>query len=101
MKRWINLGISKVRYDDKRGRIVKAEVYELNNGNLATSRIWPREDLVDSAALGLSIATIRIKTGYDFDILEAVEPVQLLGNVYLRVKGDEEPRDDLGELPSL
>lgn len=98
MKRWINFGISKVRYDDKGRKIVKAEVYELNNGNLATRRIRPREHLVDSVELGLSIATIRIKTGYDFDILEAVEPVQLHGNVYLRVKGDEEPCDDLGSL---
>ena len=101
MNRWINLGISNVRYDDKGRKIVKAEVYELNNGNLATRRIWPRENLVDSAELGLSIATIRIKTGYDFDILKTVEPVQLHGNVYLRVEGDEEPRDDLGELPPL
>lgn len=101
MKRWINLGISKARYDNKERKIIKAEVYELNNGNLAARSIWSRENLVDSAELGLAIATIRTKAGYDFDILKAVEPVRINGNVYLRVAGDEEPRDDLGELPPL
>jgi hypothetical protein len=101
MKRYVSLGISKVRYDDKGRRIFKAEVYEINNMSLATRRIWSRENLVDSAELGLTIATIRIKDGYDFDILDAVEPVRLHGKVYLRVKGGEEPRDDLGELPSF
>ncbi len=48
MKRWINLGISKVRYDDKGRKIVKADVYEVNNRNLATRMIWPRRTRIAS-----------------------------------------------------
>jgi len=101
MKRYVSLGISKVGYDKKKRRIVKAEAYEIGNGNIRTRREMQRGQLVDLARLGLSIATIRIKNGCDFDILEAVEPVQMRGNVYLRVKGGEEFGDDLGKLPSL
>ena len=101
MKRYVSLGISKVRYDEKKRKIVKTEAYEIGNGNIRIRREMERRQLVDFAKFGVLIATIRIKNGYDFDILEAVEPVQIRGNIYLRVNGGEEAGDDLGEIPRL
>lgn len=101
MKWWASLGITKARFDAERKYVTKVELYKINDGAVQDKSTVSRERIVELMEMGFFAVTISEKPDGGIKILNPIHLCETMGETFIRVDDEAEPRDQLGRLPEI
>ena len=99
--KWADFGITRVRYDEARTRIVELEVRQEEGPIFGHAQRWQRHHLIGDIGKSLSLVTLAEVQESHFKKGQMVHLVTVDSEVYVRVDEEPVPADNLGKLPRL
>lgn len=101
MGKWADYGISSVRYDDQRSRIVKVKVHEIKGDTITVAAEWLRSQVVSALESGKTFVTILKGTDHGWKKGQDIHTVTVNGVKYIRTDQNHSASDNLENLPEF
>jgi len=101
MEKWADYGISAVKYNGTGTHIDQVKVHKDKGNAIGDAELWSREQVILALENSYTFITILNYEHGIWDEGQKVSIVNVDGNKYIRTDQDQNPSDNLDNLPKL
>jgi hypothetical protein len=101
MEKWADYGISAVKYNGTGTQIDQVKVHKDKGNAIGDAELWSREQVILALENNYTFITILNYKHGIWDEGQKVSIVNVDGNKYIRTDQDQNPSDNLDNLPKL